>query len=71
MRSLVRGKGPSSLHPKPARSYEHTRAKRETASCTGRHIAERLQADSCDKPNYPQRHIPAGYTGLSTQAMVG
>src|SRR5688572_21258382 len=31
---IVRGRGPKSLHALPARSYEHTRVKRDIPGCT-------------------------------------
>src|SRR4029453_13180469 len=41
---MVRGRGPRSLHPDPARSYEHTRAKRATAGCTRLQSTEKSPA---------------------------
>jgi hypothetical protein len=41
---MVRGRGPRSLHPDPARSYEHTRAKRATLGCTRLQSTEKSPA---------------------------
>src|SRR5689334_25049317 len=49
---IVRGCGPMSLQPSPARSYEQTRAKLETPGCT------RLQ--STEKSPMPASRITVG-----------
>ena len=41
---MVRGRGPRSLHPDPARSYEHARAKRATRGCTKLQSTEKSPA---------------------------
>src|SRR3954470_4269053 len=41
---MVRGCGPSSLHPDPARSYEQTRANRATPGCTRLQSTEKSPA---------------------------
>src|SRR5436309_8451394 len=55
---MVRGCGPSSLHPSPARSYEQTRANLATMGCTRLH--------STEKSPIPASRITVGPAGRAS-----